>query len=121
MRRHFFALALGLAATVPFAAHAGHRDIAVSIAVPGLSVSYGPGWGVAVAPPVYAPAPVYYGPVVRPAPVYYYERPVVYAPPVRYVAPRPVVVVPRYGHPGWRGHDGHGHPGHGERHAGHWR
>lgn len=128
MRRHLLALALGLAATASFAAHAGHRDIAVSIAVPGLSVSYGPGWGIAVAPPVYAPAPVhYYEPVVRPAPVYYYGRPVVYAPPVRYVAPRPVVVVPRYGHPGWHGHHGghgphrgHGHAGHGGA-PGHWR
>lgn len=117
MRRHLLALALGLAATASFAAHAGHRDIAVSIAVPGLSVSYGPGWGVAVAPPVYAPAPVhYYEPVVRPAPVYYYGRPVVYAPPVRYVSPRPVVVVPRHGphgHRHWRDGD--------HRHAGHWR
>ena len=96
MRRHFALLALGLAAAVPLSASAGGTHVGVSLSVPGLSVSYGnPGWGVAIAAPVYVPpAPVYYAPapVYRPAPVVYY------AAPVRYVAPRPVVVVPRHGY-----------------------
>lgn len=126
MRRHFAFLALGLAAAVPLGASAGHRDIAVSVSVPGLTVSYGqPGWGVAA--PVYyaperiyyAPAPVYYppAPVYRPAPVVVYPRHVHYAPPVRHVVPRAVVVVPRYGH-----HEGHRHHGRWDRSSpGHWR
>lgn len=106
MRRHFALLALGLAAAVPLSASAG-THVGVAVSVPGLSIQVGnPGWGVAIAAPVYVPpAPVYYepAPVYRPAPVYY-GAPVVYAPPVRYVAPRPVVVVPRYEYRHGRGH-----------------
>ena len=119
MRRHFALLALGLVAAVPLSASAGHRRVAVSVSVPGLTVSYGqPGWGVA-APVYYAPAPVHYAPVpvYRPAPVVYYRPPVRYAPPVHYVVPRPVVVVPRYGR-----HEGHRHRGGWDRSSpGHWR
>lgn len=114
MRRHFALLALGLAAAVPLTAAAG-THVGISVSVPGLSVSYGnPGWGVAIAAPVYVPpAPVYYAPVpvVRPAPVVYYDAPVYVAPPVRYVAPRPVVVVPRYDYRHGRGH-AYGHERH---------
>jgi hypothetical protein len=129
MRRHFALLAFGLAAAVPLSASAG-THVGVSVGVPGLAINFGnPGWGIAIAAPVYAPpapayyspapvyrpAPVYYAPapVYRPAPVVYYRQPVYYAPPVRYVAPRAVVVVPRHGHhaghrPEHRGH-GYGH------------
>jgi hypothetical protein len=123
MRRHFFVLALGLAAAVPLSASAG-THVGVSIAVPGLAIQVGnPGFGIAIGAPAYVgPAPAYYAP----APVTYYESPVYYAPPVRYVAPiryvapRPVVVAPRYGY-----HEGHRHPGGWDRSPGHgnghWR
>jgi hypothetical protein len=119
MRRHFALLALGLAAAVPLSASAG-THVGVSVAVPGLAINIGnPGWGFAIAAPVYAPpAPVYYAPApaYRPAPVVYYQQPVYYAPPVRYVAPRAVIVAPRYGH-----HEGHRHHAGWDRSRGDWR
>lgn len=110
MRRHLFGLALGLAVLAPLSAHAGGKDIAVSVHVPGLSISYAdPGWGRVTYAPVYRPAPVYYG-----APVYY--APPVYRPVRPVIVARPLPVRPAWHHDHrWDRHDGY-RPG---RHEGH--
>ncbi len=118
--RHRIATVIGTAFLIaaPLAANAGNKDIAISIGLPGFSLT----WvepGFRHAPAWVAPAPVY----VRPAPVYapapvYYPEPVYYRAPA-YVPPRPVYVE----RPAWdgpRGHWRHDHArhrdGHPERH-----
>lgn len=112
MNRPFALAALSAALLAPFAAHASPKHLAVQVAVPGLSISYGyPGLQVAV--PAYPVAPVY-------APVYAYAPPPAYRPVATYPVAAPyyrpgpaVVIAPRHHghhHPhGWHGHHGRGH------------